>query len=249
MLKEKGPDEAPVDEALDQNVAELQAQLEAQVHAVRRSNRVTLIVGIVLAVIIGVYLYVLTGLLGDYVGGPKAMAELAQGVVVENLPAVAANIEQNLKDSAPDIVSNSRAALLDGIPGVRKELETTATKRLVDRATQTLQAHMDELVSDMISRDRAMIGPLITKAETVKGAARLTTEFERSFQKTLGDPLKQELDKGCNRDLRDAVTRLRRLRTGRDLTPDEKWEKQTVTKFMDGLAGTVVDVAQTQTKE
>lgn len=231
-------------EGADSSAADLEKRLEKMLRSVRKANRTVLIVGIILALVIGLYLHVLLSEVNSYLGEPTQMAKVATGLLLARIPGVSESLEVTLKRDADKIVAQLRAKVVEGLPALRKELETRAVKVLARELTGLIQARLDNVMKDMLRNDKEKLQPLIAKAARKGGAQALTAEFVKVFDEGLGKPLREELEKRHNRDLRMMLAKLRRLRLGRNLSDDEKYEKRLVTDVVKGLADLMVEAGK-----
>jgi len=229
---------------LENAVASLEERIARQVAALRNGNRVFLIIGIVLAIAIFVWLSLVTNKLNSYLREPETLAHLFLDAAGDKLDPALNELKKNLADNRQKNVEAARKELMKQLPSQRVQLEKTLVKRLTREIVTVLQAHLDDIVKDMIKEDKDKLNPLIDKASSDQGQAELTKEFTELFAKGVGEPLKDELDKDYNKTLDDMLNYLRKLRTSRNLSPKEEYEKERITEFMIMLANLLSETAE-----
>jgi hypothetical protein len=234
---------------VDQASARLVKRLEGLLAATRRSNRVTLIVGVVLAVVIAGYMHLLiVSPIEEYVHQPSTIAVLVRQSAERQVPEVVRQLKTGLKKSAPEMVRDMRIKAVKALPGFRAEFEKQLVEAAAKEVRAVLQANLDKLVNDMLKDQKEKLDPIIAKATDDDGVRKLTEEFEKVFSDGLGKPLKDVLDKGkFTQNLKGMSDYLRRLRTAKDLTPKEAYEKTVVEDFMNTLAHIVHKTAKDPT--
>ena len=219
---------------LEQAAAKVEAAFRKQLADMRAANRTFLIAGIVLAAAIAAYLHVIAISLASYIEEPKTLAAFVRAGAEGQIPLMISELKTSLKHNAPGMVSDVRASLVSEVPALRAEAETRIAKRLVQETMGILKAQLNPLVKNAVTNDRKKLDPLINQAATQPEA--LTKELESVFVAGLAKPIKEDLDKEHNKKLRDIRDYLRRLRTGKNLTMREEYEKDQIADFVGAFA-------------
>jgi len=212
---------------VERSLTTLESQVREQLARTQSGTRTMLVVGIILIAIIFTYLIILTSKLKP-LADPKELAKDVQDMTSAHImPA----LEKSLREAAPEIVQNAREEAVAAIPAVSKMAEAKALSFMDDLADK-LSAGTDQIVGKMLQAHAAELKPLVQAAATPGNADVLKKEFTKDLEELIGWQVDNSLNdfEGAMDVVQHRLDRL--LLPDKQLTPDERLEKDMVTSLM-----------------
>ena len=223
---------------LDTNTADMQkltarlnaldAKLNSAIKGARTRNFISLLIAAVAVIVIGAVLYYVHVRFSTEVT-PDLAATVATQYVDDNLPEASAKLEASLKDNAPGVVAQGETQLRNLPARLQDQFHHSASKAL-DAEMPDLQTRLEATLAQGLADSRA-------KASQVQGAddeARFR-EMARALADTYGTETSKLVDDVNSQYIKasgDVVSGLTLLAEGKNLTPEQKTQRNLVRDFL-----------------
>jgi hypothetical protein len=193
----------------------------------RRLTRSTAIVGVVGAIVViaicGYFYYGYTEI--SKATEPNRLLDFTEVTIDQNLPEFRRNMEQQLKDGAPQMAETLSKAIFDNIPDARKTLEEQAIQRVDDSINET-SLMTEQQFRNFLQAHRAEL------QEKFKELAASDTLAEKSLDDVVA--MLEEGQKGTMQHQADdllttlmsASDKVKQLRMGKKLSADAQVERR-----------------------
>ncbi len=210
-----------------QAASEINRALEDRIAGLNKSFRVGLGVGAALCLIIIMYLSVLYSGFSEVVEA-ESLADFVSSEASRRIPEVGKDLENRLKEEAPNIVGAFRNALLsEAVPAVGDLIEEKAYsiyEEFFDLAPKVL---VDEIFANVVTNNRDDIekaigeeGALTDPERLVAFQAKLIKDMKAREKKAGGTEISAELKQSVTA-LNDITARLKGLASKRKLSEEE----------------------------
>jgi len=217
---------------------DLEARIRADIARTRRGTIAVLVVGIILTIVVFSVLSSLNARLKPF-SEPKAVFETLAGFAQDHVPKLMSKMGDNLRDNAPEYVSQLADAATEQIPVLRKRAEEQ-TAVLLGRLLDQLEANMDTIISTLLEGlDKEKLQAAIDAA--AEGHPRdLEETFRQQLEEDVGQTADDILEKKVYPRLNEVEERLQRLaRPNSELASYEISDKEMVSSvliFIDDVA-------------
>lgn len=136
-------------------MADLQEQMAATVRATQNSLGLVRLVGVVLVCVVGGYLFYLYGMLNEV--KPDALAAVGRNQIENRLPAARAQLTQELKNRAPEVVQQIGDHLLTASPRLMRKAQLWLTVE-VDKKAEEVEQIVYEAMRTGIENEAEVMG-------------------------------------------------------------------------------------------
>lgn len=197
----------------------------------RSSLKKTRLVGIILLVFVASYMSFITISLTGFLE-PKNAAEVANGVIAEQVDLKATDIADQLKTKIPSLIAQLPDFVVGKLPEYREALENKVETDLTDYCL-TASAHMGKQMDDFLVEHKENIGTLLKTADDKESLKLLAADIEQELLSYLeqknesGESIKEKLDTSLDA-LKRIEKHVERLATAKDLTPQEKKTRRAI---------------------
>ncbi|HOX37431.1 MAG TPA: hypothetical protein PL033_05515 [Candidatus Brocadiia bacterium] len=224
---------------LEKSVQDVGARVDGMLSAVTSSNRTVILLGVVAFVVVFGYLHWLFRNYQQKVFNPKWIASTADEIAQAQLPALAGELEERLKEAAPDVAKSVVKNAIEGVPVLRQELQK-ATEEQLDKAVGQIMNDLDAMISQVIEEHKADIREAVKSLDDPEKTKKLQADIEASMRKLIEEDFRQELTEYL-RIMKALQKKLRRLRESEKLNPEEQFEKEALTTFAIFLRQSMVE--------
>jgi hypothetical protein len=208
----------------NQRLDQVQRELADQRRRLNRSTTLVSVVGVIVIVAIAGYFYYGYNAINEATQ-PKAILDFGQQKFEDSLPEFRKQIEQQLKDGAPDWAQAVSKVVFEKIPEARKTLEEHAIAQ-VDKSIDEANLMTEQQFRTFLKDHRAQLEQKFKElsesphlAETsLNDVVAMLEESQKGTMKTQADELLSVL-----LSVRD---KLAQLRVGKKLTRDAQKERQ-----------------------
>ncbi len=195
------------------------ARLDREIRRKKNSMIISLVGGAVLLVIVFLYFGFIKGLVREVIE-PRGMALMARDQVEKMLPDAARELERALKEQAPYAAKYVHEQILIAIPQMREYLEVQFVTK-TEESLEALVGEFDNLVSDALTENRAVITGFMRDVQDPAKKEELTKQIYESIKAQFSDPqIKADLDSYTNVLIR-LNKKIKFLYEGRDLSEEE----------------------------
>jgi hypothetical protein len=207
-----------------QRLDQVRQEIAAQRRRTARSAMLTAVVGLAALALLGAYFYYGYTSLNE-VTQPKKLVDVAQQVADDNLPQARAALEEQIKNAAPGLAVDLSKRMLEAMPNARESLEGYALEQLdtaVDQSASLSDEQFDAFIKDSRPLLQAKYKELAGKPELAKESLE---EVEAALDKQVRADMKAHVTE-LLATLMASNEKLKRLKEGKGLTPDEKIERR-----------------------
>ena len=163
---------------------------------------------------------------------PREAATIAQGLISQRVDDQGIQLADYVKKEVPAYIRSAPDYALKELPGFRTQIEDRIQNDIETYAKQSSDRLGTE-VDTFLEKNKESVGALIKDGQDPAATAKMTGEMRALFVRYLsetnagGESLKAKLD-GSLDALKRAETRMARLATAKDLTPQEKNAKRAI---------------------
>jgi hypothetical protein len=203
--------------------------LSGAIGAARKRNGATLIISVASALIIGAWLVYAHMRFSNEVT-PGLAATLLQGYIEQNLPTATAQLENSLKQNAPSVIGEGEKQLRGMPVRLQAQFHDEASKAL-DAEMPQLQARLYTTLKEGLAEARAA-GKDVSSDKDDEArfralATSLATLYGTESMKAVDD-VNSQYTKASG----DIVNGLNLLAEGKNLTPEQKTQRNLVRDFL-----------------
>ncbi len=198
----------------------------------RSSLKKTRLAGVILLVFVLGYMSFITINLVKFLE-PKNAAEVANGVIAEQVDQKASDIAAQLKIKIPSLIAQLPEFVLGKLPEYREALENKVETDLTDYCLSA-SAHMGKQLDDFLVEHKASIGNLLKTADDKEALKLLATDIEQEFMSYLeekpeggGESIKEKMATSLDA-LKRIEKQMDRLANGKELPPKEKKTRRAI---------------------
>lgn len=227
--QERPQDEQAASDAMlddfERRVDALSGAMAAQVAHVKKSTRRIQVFGFILVIAILAYLRIVFNAYAEIVT-PETLAEMAQGRALDTLPLLSRTLEDALRKEAPSIAEQAKDLVIESLPKIREGMEKqmdAVADHLVDR----LETNLDPMVESALTENKAEIDEMLKDLEDEDVALEVGKKLKIALAEKLAAEADTELDEFLLA-MKAVETKLERLHSAKDLTPEEAFEKELI---------------------
>jgi hypothetical protein len=206
----------------------LDAKLASAISGARARNFITLLLATVSAILIGFWLFYAHERFSSEVN-PDLVASVMQQYIDENLPAASVQLESSLKNNAPSVV-NEGEKQFRGLPArLQDQFHQSAVKAL-DSEMPELQTRLTATLRDGLEASRAQVSQVQGESDEAR-----FRELARSLASLYGTEtikLVDDVNVRYTKASGDIVTGLNMLAEGKNLTSEQKTQRNLVRDFL-----------------
>jgi len=213
-------------QTLTQKIEALEQRVARDLARRRKANTTTVIGGAVLFILILGYFTWIHSLISE-VARPESVAANASELLKGQLPDVMASLQTELKEIAPKVVAEVRLQSVQAMPDIRKWMESEAVSK-AEPYVVALEKEMGTVIQQGIVSDREAFDAFVKDPENPEAQKRFREVVHKSVKSYFDDPMVQADLKSYAEVLKAYDIKLKRLRDGSDLSPDEKLERDLI---------------------
>ena len=215
---------------LERSMEALESQMREHVARTRAGATTVLVAGIIIVALIFIWVMVFTPQIKTAME-PANIVLVMESKADEGIAELIVSMEKTMKDNASGNVSEIRRAVMNQVPALRKKLEAVATAQ-IDKFATDLDKKADSIVDEILRLHKTELTPFVEAAVTKGNAPELEKELRKRLEETIGSKMNEVVTQ-FDRDMAIIEARLDRLlRPEKQLSEDEKFEKQCITKML-----------------
>jgi hypothetical protein len=206
----------------------LDTRLSSAIKGARARNFIALVLATASAIMIGGWLYYAHVRFSSEVN-PDLVASVMQQYIDENLPAASAQLESSLKSNAPSVVSEGEKQLR-ALPGRLQDQFHQSASKALDAEMPDFQTRLTATLEDGLASARAEASQVPGKDDEAR-----FREMVRSMASTYGTEttrLVDDVNGQYTKASGDIVAGLTLLAEGKNLTPQQKTQRNLVRDFL-----------------
>jgi len=220
MSAETKPSPAPQDAAAQVATQFVHDELGKARTSLKRAKLTTLI----LLAVVGGYMGFITNFFVGYME-PKNVAEVATGIVTEQVDQYSTQIADRIREDVPKLVADLPDTIIKSMPDFREQLEDKVEEILIENLTEHSEdfgRHLD----DFLGIHQAEIKELLDTTGDKEKIKVLMTAMEQDILEYLegeaedGETIKHKLDVSLAA-IQNVEKQLNRLANAKDLNPQE----------------------------
>jgi hypothetical protein len=207
----------------------LEAQVSESIRGSRTRNSITIAFALVAVVLVGFWLYYAHLKFSSQVN-PDLAADLVQGYIQDNLPGATAQLESSLRQNAPSVI-NEGEKQLRALPGHLETQFHQQAQRALDEEMPALQARLYTTLKEGLAEARA-VGKDAAPDKDDEARFRALAQSLATLYGTESTKLVDDVNSQYTKASGDIVNGLNLLAEGKNLTPQQKTQRNLVRDFL-----------------